>query len=78
LTDASEARGPFLTSPLGESFDPQGWSYSLGVKFIVRPSILLNSRECSPLGVNLGVNISPRGQSSPLGVKVTPGGQGWI
>jgi hypothetical protein len=24
LTDASEARGPFLTSPLGESFDPQG------------------------------------------------------
>jgi hypothetical protein len=30
-----------------------------GVKFSVRPSILLNSRECSPLGVNEGVNIPP-------------------
>jgi hypothetical protein len=27
-----------------------GWSYPLGVKFSVRPSILLNSRECLPLG----------------------------
>jgi hypothetical protein len=35
----------------------------LRVKFSVRPSILLNSRECS----RTGVNIPPRGQSSPLG-----------
>jgi hypothetical protein len=26
----------------------------------------VNSKECSPLGVNEGVNIPPRGQSSPL------------
>jgi hypothetical protein len=30
------------------------------VKFSVCPSILLNSRECSPLGVNEGRNIPPR------------------
>jgi hypothetical protein len=44
----------------------------LGVKFSVRPSILLNSRECSPLGVNKGVYIPPRGQISPLGTKFIP------
>jgi hypothetical protein len=32
--------------------------------------------ECSPLGVNEGVNIPPRGQISPLGVKFNPVGQG--
>jgi hypothetical protein len=48
--------GPFLTlTPRGEVV-PQGyilsprWSYTLGVKFSVLPSILLNSGECSPLG----------------------------
>jgi hypothetical protein len=51
------------------------------VKFSVCPSIPLNSRQCSSLGVNEGVNIPPRGQISPLGakltprVKLTPGGQ---
>jgi hypothetical protein len=57
------ARGPFLTSPLGPNFDPRerscpqtgefcllGLKLSPGVKFSIRPSILLNSRECSPLG----------------------------
>jgi hypothetical protein len=92
----SVARGPFSTSPPGANFDPQGrrcppgvifvpsgLSYTLRVKFSVRPSILQNSRECSPLGVNEGVNIPPKGQISPLrakfplGVKFTPGGQGW-
>jgi hypothetical protein len=34
------------------------------VKFSVRPSILLNT-----LGVNEGVNISPKGQISPLGAR---------
>jgi hypothetical protein len=43
-----------------------GWSYPMGVKFSVCTSILLNIRECSPLGVNKGVNIPPRGQISPL------------
>jgi hypothetical protein len=42
------------------------------VKFSVCPSILLNSREHSPLGVNEGVEISPRGQISPLGAKFAP------
>jgi hypothetical protein len=46
-----------------------------GVKFSVRPSILLNNRECSPLGVNEGVNFAPRGQISSLGAKFTPRGQ---
>jgi hypothetical protein len=74
-------RGPFLTSTLGTNFDiqgrrcppglvnfvPKGWSYPMGVKFSVCPSILLNNRERSPLGVNEGVNIPPRGQNSSLG-----------
>jgi hypothetical protein len=55
-------------SPRGEVI-PQGWRAS------VRPFILLNIRECSPLGVNKGVNNPSRGQSSPLGENVTPGGQ---
>jgi hypothetical protein len=38
------------------------------VKFSVCPSILLNNRECSPLGVN----IYPRGQILPTGAKFTP------
>jgi hypothetical protein len=62
--------------PQGRSC-PKGWSYPLGVKLSAHPSILLNSREGSPLGVNKGVNISHRGQISSLGVKFTPGGQGW-
>jgi hypothetical protein len=45
------------------------------VKFSVRPSILLNNRESSPLGVNEGVNFAPRGQISPLGAKFTPRGE---
>jgi hypothetical protein len=47
----------------------------MGVKFFVRLSILLNSRECTPLGVNKGVNIPPRGQISPLGAKFSPWGE---
>jgi hypothetical protein len=42
-------------------------NFVLEVKFSVRPSILLNSRECSPLEVNEGVKLSPRGQISSLG-----------
>jgi hypothetical protein len=37
------------------------------VKFSVCPSILLIRRECSPLGINGGANITPRGQISPWG-----------
>jgi hypothetical protein len=76
FTVSKIARGPFLTSPLGENFDPRGEVVPkgqfnpLGVKLSpVCPSILLNSRECSPLGVNEGLNIPPRGQISPLGVR---------
>jgi hypothetical protein len=47
----------------------------MGENFSVRPSILLNSRECSPLGVYEGVNIIPRGQISPLGAKFIPRGE---
>jgi hypothetical protein len=62
--------------PQGSILSPGwGWSYPLGVKFSVRPSILLNSRECSPLGVNEGEKISPRGKFSLLGVKLTPRGE---
>jgi hypothetical protein len=38
------------------------------VKFSVRPAILINSRVFT-LEVNEGVNISPRGQMSPLGAR---------
>jgi hypothetical protein len=44
------------------------------VKYSVCPSILLNNIECSPLGVNEGVNFTPRGQISPLG----PGARGEV
>jgi hypothetical protein len=46
---AGAPRGPLLTSAPGANFDPsdevvpQGWSYPLGVKFSVLPSILPNS-----------------------------------
>jgi hypothetical protein len=60
----------------GSLTQKKGRSCPLGVKFSVHPSILLNNRECSPLGVNEGVKISPRGQISPLGVKFTAGVQG--
>jgi hypothetical protein len=49
----------WILSPRGEVI-PWGWNS-------VCPSILLNSIVWSPLGVNDGVNIPPRGQSSPLG-----------
>jgi hypothetical protein len=62
--------GPFLTSPLGANFDPRGkvipWGwYSL----FAPPFFYINSRECSPLVVNEGVNISLRGQFSHLGAR---------
>jgi hypothetical protein len=50
-------------------------SYLLGVKFSLSPSILLNTGEGSPLGVNEGVNLPPRGQSSPLGPSSPPRGE---
>jgi hypothetical protein len=58
---------------------PRGEVVPLGVKFSVRPSILLNSRDCSPLGVNEGVNIPPWGQIPPLGARgeVTNGPLAW-
>jgi hypothetical protein len=72
-----KAWGPFLTSPLGDNFHPkgevvpQGWILSSGVKLF--PGGEIFCRECSPLGVNEGVNegvnIPPRGQFSPLGAK---------
>jgi hypothetical protein len=71
-------QGTFLISPLGVLWT-RSWSCSLGLKLPprgedtrVHPSILLYSRECSPLGVNERVNIPSRDQSSPLGAKLTP------
>jgi hypothetical protein len=68
-----KTRGPFL-GPLGQTFyhTVTPWSYPLRVILSICPSTLLNSRVCSPLGVNKGVNIPPRGQISPLGAKFTP------
>jgi hypothetical protein len=71
--------GPFLTSPIGVNFAPGaklsprgefcvlGVKLPLGVKLSVCPSILLNSIECSPLGVNKGDKFFLLGPSSPLG-----------
>jgi hypothetical protein len=44
-----------------------------GVEDSVCPSVMLTSTEYPPLGVNKGVNISPRIQSSTLGAKFTLG-----
>jgi hypothetical protein len=77
--------GPFLTWPLGANFDPrgevvpQGWILfprceviTWGGEFYVRPSILLNNRECSPQGVNKRVKIPPKGHFSLPGAKFNP------
>jgi hypothetical protein len=59
--------------PTGVNFVPYGWSYPLGVKFSVRPSILLIRCECSPGGWMKGwtfplvAKFHPLGQNSPLG-----------
>jgi hypothetical protein len=45
------------------------WGKVIPWGFSARPSILLNSREYSPLVVNEGVNIPPREKISPLGAK---------
>jgi hypothetical protein len=52
------------------NFAPRGKLWPPGVKFSVRPSILLNSGECSPLWVN------KRGWTFPLGDKFHPWGPG--
>jgi hypothetical protein len=39
------------------------------VKFSLCPSILLDNRECPPLGVHEGVKIPPKGQILPLGAR---------
>jgi hypothetical protein len=60
-----------------EKLSPRSELWSLGVKLspvgeiICLPSILLNNRECLPLGVNEGVNIPPMEQISPAGAKFT-------
>jgi hypothetical protein len=45
------------------------------VKLSVRPSILLNNKECSPQGANEGVNFTPRGQISPQRAKLGARGE---
>jgi hypothetical protein len=72
-----KSRGPFLTSPLGSNFDPQGrscpqgvhfvpwgrgWSYPLGCEILCTP---LHSSKQSREGVNI-----------PLG-EISPEGHGW-
>jgi hypothetical protein len=78
-----DPRGPFLTSPLGANFDPRGEFCPLEGEVIpwgwnspFTPPFF-KTVECSPLRVNKGVNISPRGQISPLVAKFAPGSQGW-
>jgi hypothetical protein len=56
----SPPRGPFLTSSLGVKLPP-------GVKFSVLPFILLNSRECSPLGWTKGWKFPLGDKFHPLG-----------
>jgi hypothetical protein len=58
--------------PPGVNFVPWVWSYPLGVKFSVHPSILLDSmkRVFTPGGERRGEHVS-------CGTNFTPGGQGW-
>jgi hypothetical protein len=67
-----DCRGPFLTSHPGARGEvvPQGGILSpgAGVKFSVRPSVLLNSRVFTPGG-------EQRGEHSPQGTNFIPGSQ---
>jgi hypothetical protein len=82
-TEANFSPGAKLS--LRGEFCPLGVKLSPGVKFSVCP--LLNSRECSPgpggerrtkgWTFPLGDTFHPWRPSSPLGVKFTPGSQGW-
>jgi hypothetical protein len=60
--------GRFLNMPLGANFDPQGFSCPLRVKILCFPLVLSDVFyvKRSHLRVNIGLDISPRGQSSPL------------
>jgi hypothetical protein len=57
----------FNFAPAGEVI-PWGWNSLLA------PPFFLTVESVHP-GVNEGVNITPRGQISPLGAKFTPGGE---
>jgi hypothetical protein len=46
-----------------------------GEDSLFAPFVLLNIKECSPLGVNEGVNYTAKGQSSPLVGQVHHSGQ---
>jgi hypothetical protein len=78
---------PILNFPPRGKVVTQEWIWSprgevsLGVEFSVCFSILLNSGECSSLGLQgehspLGNKFHPWGSSTPLEVKFTPGGPG--
>jgi hypothetical protein len=60
LTPRGEVDPRSELCPLGVKLFP-------GVRFSVRPFILLNSRVFTPWAVNEGVNITLREQISPLG-----------
>jgi hypothetical protein len=84
---SKEPGGPFLISSLGANFDPHGRlnprgpgvnfvlyigvELSLGVKFSVRPSILLNCRERSPLGAKFTPGARGEVKNGPLTSKPT-------
>jgi hypothetical protein len=57
--------GPFLTSPLGANFDHRGEVIPWGWNSLFAPSILLNSRECSPW-------LWTKGWTFPLGDNFQP------
>jgi hypothetical protein len=67
LDPRGEILPPRVKLATGEKLTPRGEDY------LFAPSILLNSRECSTLGLNEGVGIPrrskdyPGGQTSPLG-----------
>jgi hypothetical protein len=58
----------------GWTLSTRGWSYLPGWPSVC-PFVFLQRRAYSPVGVNEGVNISPRGQSSPLGANFIPRGK---
>jgi hypothetical protein len=72
--------GPFLTSPLGKNFDPQGRSCPPGDKYLQNTSRMPTEQrhiiKFAPRGKLWppGAKLSPRGGFCPLGVKLSPGG----
>jgi hypothetical protein len=63
-------------SPRGEFCPPRGEFFTSGGEILCSPVHSSKQKRVLPPGGNKGVNIPPRGQSSPLGDSLHPWGPG--